>query len=705
MKQDVIEVLFRVHNDDEYEVLSKSDGSINKVTIQQSVGNNPYLLLELANNSFNKELSGKLSQKDIINLVACSDNKGIASTNYTQISKLCEKAISQIEDMGFEESDNKMYSWEAMEDKISELTNFQMATTGFYNEKLEQVVFQISDDGCKEVARNNDKFWDELEIQQKFGKQRYFVLEGESLMINKLIKETEEKDLISVAVNASKKCYIASTNDESILDIFDAKIKWEKQEYENGIENAEQIEILEYKKSQLVNRCFPELKKLQEISDTLIGISKRMDDTENLFKGEKIPEDLKKSGKKEISTKEDVKEVKSSDRSVYGESHQDSPDKDIDHLLVRIEELSIKSWEIEDRGKECKHKELPLDSLEVKSLMSDISDVRSEIKTIQGDIQAQIDKINQPESKTLQVVVVNDGSGVYKEIAVEGDKMHFLSSVELERMGESEELKNRYGGGKILAIEIDKEKYLSIQGLTPDVALAKDKLLKAEGTITYSKDITFPKSSLKQKESNKAKGFDINQSIQKVVDRSNKNVLEAVVDNVKLWSLIVADMFKGLFRAFKKENQEVPKVEKKKEEELLQVVAVEQPDGSLRELKTERNQNLFLNKNELKSYVDDIVVDVNAGNFYLLNISQKEYPDVNKFLQKGIMTEESKEKYQSAKSMFFKTKLGEGEIYKLERKNSVNLGEVANRKEQKKSVVEVQQKQKKSNKKRKGVKA
>lgn len=92
--------------------------------------------------------------------------------------------------------------------------------------------------------------------------------------------------------------------------------------------------------------------------------------------------------------------------------------------------------------------------------------------------------------------------------------------------------------------------------------------------------------------------------------------------------------------------------EKNKDKDIIQVIAVEKPDGTIVELKSEYNPNLFLQKNELEAYAKDIA-EMN-GTFRLIEIKKKDYPDVNQFLERGIMTKEGKEKYQSAKIDFFK---------------------------------------------------
>lgn len=87
-------------------------------------------------------------------------------------------------------------------------------------------------------------------------------------------------------------------------------------------------------------------------------------------------------------------------------------------------------------------------------------------------------------------------------------------------------------------------------------------------------------------------------------------------------------------------------------EDTLQIITVEKKDGTITELKVERNSNLFLRQGELKAYAED-VASIN-GKFQIIETVKGEYPNVNKYLKNGIMTEEGRKEYQQAKIEFLK---------------------------------------------------
>ena len=55
---------------------------------------------------------------------------------------------------------------------------------------------------------------------------------------------------------------------------------------------------------------------------------------------------------------------------------------------------------------------------------------------------------------------------------------------------------------------------------------------------------------------------------------------------------------------------------------------------------------------ELRAFADDVIKE--NGKFKLIEIPKSDYPDINNYLTKGIMTEEGKQKYQEAKFQFLK---------------------------------------------------
>lgn len=305
----------------------------------------------------------------------------------------------------------------------------------------------------------------------------------------------------------------------------------------------------------------------------------------------------------------------------------------------------------------------------------------------------------------MQVIAVND-NGMYRELVAEADRTKFLQEHEIEKLVEG--LKEKYSGCQLAEFEIDSEKYLSVKGSTSEITTLRHELLKNEGTVKSITDIQHSQQ-LKQdlKKAQKARKNNVEKKIDSVVKKEDRNIFDVIESYTKLLTYLVNDIFSGIYgKKGKKLNtpDETKIDEKSKDKDIIQVIAVEKPDGTIVELKSEYNPNLFLQKNELEAYAKDIA-EMN-GTFRLIEIKKKDYPDVNQFLERGIMTKEGKEKYQSAKIDFFKKYNGTSvtcEIKDCPQKKEVKKQETKPQKKSKQNVASGlnQDNKKKNNLKRK----
>ena len=322
--------------------------------------------------------------------------------------------------------------------------------------------------------------------------------------------------------------------------------------------------------------------------------------------------------------------------------------EDIPALLERSRELAEKISMLQIQGKQYEDQKKKLDSPEVRVLLKECSCVEQEIKAIKDNLYLQIETPG-----NMQVLIVKD-NGIYKEIARETNKERFYTSVDFDNLVKDKKFTEKYGGSQFLVFEIDPKEYLSIDGISTEAEIIekRNKLLTEKGQIKYSQKIVAEERKVKKPKPSKLSKDQ--QALNEVAQRDNRNVFDGMFDFLKMGFFIVKDI---LIKRKKEDSSaiQVPKIDK----ELIQVIVMEKEDGVMTEIRVERNPNLFLLDNELGAFAERLKTAPGVT-FRLLEIPVKDYPDVNKYLEKGIMTEEGKEKFQTAKSVCFQKQLKRG---------------------------------------------
>lgn len=279
-------------------------------------------------------------------------------------------------------------------------------------------------------------------------------------------------------------------------------------------------------------------------------------------------------------------------------------------------------------------------------LKLDVNDLNEQDHAIQFPI-----KLSKPiePSGTMQILVVKD-KGIYKEIARETDKERFFSSVDFDNLVRDKKFSENYTGTQFLVFEIDQKDYLSVKGLKPEIIEKRSKLLTEKGHVKYSQNIVSEEKITKKPQ--RPKLSKDQESLNQVAAKENRNIFDGIFDFMKMGLFIGKD----IFISRKEENPFEVKVPKK---EYLQVIVMEKKDGTMTEVKVERNPNLFLLDNELDSFAENLKT-IPGTTFRLLEIPVMDYPDVNQYLDKGIMTEQGKEKFQDAKNKCFQKLVKKG---------------------------------------------
>ncbi len=324
-------------------------------------------------------------------------------------------------------------------------------------------------------------------------------------------------------------------------------------------------------------------------------------------------------------------------------------DLSIETIEKRVSELSSIVDELEDKAVLYKERGLQIDSDEVQELLKGCKEVEAavvELKREYDQVQLISSLVTENMSDVMQVIVVND-KGFYKELTSELDPSKFLTSLEVEKIAEG--LCDKYPESKLMAIEVDRKMYMDINGISGVVAEKRDVLLKAEGDVKFEHKI--PKQKVSRKDvSASTRGRTVQDKVDKVASKEDRNIVEALLSWTKLGSLITKNVIGGSINLFKRDKKNKASIDSSSE--MIQIVAVEQLDGTFKELVSKRNKNLFIQPNELEAYVKYITQG--NGKYHLLEVSKKDLPDINLYLDKGVLTEDGKLKYNAKKESFFK---------------------------------------------------
>lgn len=321
----------------------------------------------------------------------------------------------------------------------------------------------------------------------------------------------------------------------------------------------------------------------------------------------------------------------------------------MDKLLLSCELLDYITKTIKLQADILKSQNLPPDSPDVHDLIKDCQNINDQLNILRKRLQNS-NKIHTEPSGTMQILVVKD-KGIYKEIARETNKERFFSSVDFDNLVRDKKFSENYTGTQFLVFEIDQKEYLSVKGLKPEIIEKRSKLLTEKGQVKYSQNIVLEEKIAKKPQ--RPKLSKDQESLNHVAAKENRNVFDGIFDFMKMGLFIGKD----IFIPRKEENPLEVKVPKK---EFLQVIVMEKKDGTMTEVNVERNPNLFLLDNELDSFAENLKTTPGTT-FRLFEIPVMDYPDVNQYLEKGIMTEEGKEKFQDAKNKCFQNLVKKGE--------------------------------------------
>lgn len=494
-----------------------------------------------------------------------------------------------------------------------------------------RILYEFSDDGLHEVNR---LFGDELKFPDELVGKKYLVLnissreeldEVQSRLLEKSSLSMEEmQQLLSTSIR------IEESNNDIVLSWYDQKMEDLKTALEPEQEDVrkQMIETLSSDRLQLLTNSFPEKKTIEDIRCLLKDISSKLDGVHNSF--EEVP----------------VQEIQ----------HEETAEKEqnrnlnLDTIYEEAEKLFHETMDLEKTATTYKEQGLTGHDIEVQSLLKDCDGIQFKLDALSEQLGNYIENKENEQNNKMQVIVLND-HGVFYEYAAEIDSKNFLQFHEIEKMAEG--LRGEKPGCKLMAIEIDRDKYQAIQGVTPEVVSQRDALLKSEGTVKAEIEITPIKKEKEEKEAQQKKEkSELDRDIENVAKKEDRNGIDAVVSNVKLWAMMAWGIVSGVTNLFKKDEKQEEKKSLEDKPEMLQIIAVENEDGTFREIKSEQNPNLFLHEMELKAFADDVIKE--NGKFKLIEIPKSDYPDVNNYLTKGIMTEEGKQKYQEAKSQFLK---------------------------------------------------
>lgn len=526
---------------------------------------------------------------------------------------------------------------------------------------VQQIVYEFAEEGMKELGRSSGENWQEVVEDVLVGEKQYITLSVPSSSEYLPDRETlfdlsstaydgllatiigrkkllSEEDLQQILLHPDCPVRAEGTNAEQVIEWYDSKIDYFTSEQAKvGGDNREEtgyysyaIDVITQDRQLLLQNSFPEKQMLNEISAILKELAGRLT---NVKEGHTLLQE------EAVINAEHVESGVGDTQEESGKNELEQIYEEARRLLEDVDDLEKRKLLYEEQG-------LPAESSEIQVLFQDCDVVQVKLEDLSMRLDRYLAGPGQQEEK-VQVIVVNN-KGFYQELAVETDSLKFLAPHEVEKFAEG--LGAEYPGLKVMAIEVDKKKYTSIQGLSPDVAQERDRLLKSDGTITAECMVPVEKEQEKiHNNSVNRKNDAITQKMDRVAEHENRNLFEIMEDYAKMFFLIFKDMF-GISRKEEKEKMQQSQIEKG--QEVLQIIAVEQPDGSVIELKSERNPNLFLQEHELKAYAED-VAHIN-GKFRLIEMPKEAYPDVNKYLDKGIMTDEGKQRYQEAKASFIK---------------------------------------------------
>ena len=481
--------------------------------------------------------------------------------------------------------------------------------------------------------RKVDRLWgldknfpDELSAGKK-----YFVLGISSEEKNRLLEKSslsmdEMQQLLSVP-----QIRIEESNNDIVLSWYDKKLEDLKTGLDPEREDLrkQMIETLSSDRLKLLANSFPEKKTVEDIRNLLKDMSSKLDGIRNSF--EEDPS-------QKIQHKQTVSEK------------EQNQNQDLDTISAEAEKLFHETMNLEKAAVEYKNQGLTGHDIEVQNLLKNCDGIQFKLAGLAEQLESYIESKEKEQNNKMQVVVLND-HGVFYEYTSETDPKNFLQFHEIEKMAEG--LRGEKPGCKLMVIEIDRDKYQAIQGVTPEVLQKRDLLLKSEGTVTAEIEITPVKKEKEEKEiQQKKEKSELDRGIDNVAKKEDRNGIDAVVSNVKLWAMMVWGMILRVNSLFKKDEKQEEKKSVEDKSEMLQIIAVENEDGTLREIKSEQNPSLFLHEMELRAFADDVIKE--NGKFKLIEIPKSDYPDINNYLTKGIMTEEGKQKYQEAKFQFLK---------------------------------------------------
>lgn len=543
------------------------------------------------------------------------------------------------------------------------------------------VLYRATSDGYEQVKSYENQsnqlpnFSDDLLSQDS-----YILIKGSKKRFDDLLLSKTKNNVIDYAIleeYAIKNSFgfsIESTNDERVLSSFKSSINFADREVKASVlekdvisEKVEPIVTLNEnlslgdESSLAIENELKALNKvlavLDEAQQGFSIVKDRLQDEIERLKNNELPVDHQKEEEKLVKDKVVPEQSEETDKKKEEEKvvslDPDSNSLNIDAILIKAENIRNDIIQI---GSD-------LDALDVNdvqresklSILSDRADgVGADMEELRGAVTKRIDELkvlHEEKTEKVQVFLLKTGNH-YSELFSRNKKEGFFSEHEFNEY--LKQVEKKFPGCEISTALVNRKLYESIDKLQDTNHQQLNALLK-EDCIQFTGKV--PENTKQVKQIKEIKVEKENKKLENVLKEKNRNVIDAMANYTKITYYSIKKAIKNLINGFihgANKSREKKVINRAAKNDTIQIVAIQQADGSFHELKTERNKDLFLHESELKSYAEHVSNNVQKARFYLLEVPKSEYPQIGKYLEKGIMTDDNKQKYNEAKREFLK---------------------------------------------------
>lgn len=467
---------------------------------------------------------------------------------------------------------------------------------------------------------------------------------------------------------------IESTNDDRVLSSFKSSINFTDKEVKTDVLEKEVIPekvepmvtlnknlSLDDESSLAIENELEALNKVLALLDETqqefsIVKSRLQDEIERLKNNELSVDHQKEEEKLEVDKVvlkqgEEIEKEKVEEIVVF--PVLDSDRMNIDDILIKAENIKndiiqvgadLDALDINDAERESK-----------LSILRDRADgVAVDMEELRGAVTKRIDELktlHEEKNEKLQVFLLKTGNH-YSELFSRNKGEGFFSEHEFNEY--LKQVEKKFPGSEISTALVNRKLYEGIDKLQDTDHHQLNALLK-EDCIQFTGKV--PENTKQVKQINEIKVEKDNKKLENVLKEKNRNVIDAMANYTKITYYSIKKAIKNLINGFihgANKSREKKIINSAAKNDSIQIVAIQQADGSFHELKTERNKDLFLHESELKSYAEHVSNNVQKARFYLLEVPKSEYPQIGKYLERGIMTDDNKQKYNEAKREFLK---------------------------------------------------